>query len=53
MLKKSDDKVLATASNQDIFVTSEAAEKNDEEFVKNKDLDFAQLELNIDKDLVD
>jgi hypothetical protein len=26
-------------------VTSEAAEEGDEEFVKNKDLDFIQLEL--------
>jgi len=33
--------VLKIASNQSLFVTSEAAEEGDDEFVKNRDLDFA------------
>ena len=36
-----------------LFVTSEAAEEGDEEFVKNRDLDFAVLEVMIHSEMVD
>lgn len=45
--------MLKIASNQSLFVTSEAAEEGDDEFVKNRDLDFAQLEIMIHPDMVD